>query len=72
LESTESQRAVDFSLTGILAVVINPLSEAKIPILAISTYDTDYVFVREDSLPQVVAILSKEGHSIDQPARQDA
>ena len=54
---------LDFSLTGILAAIINPLSEAKIPIFAISTYDTDYVFVREDSLSQVVAILSKEGHS---------
>ena len=54
---------LDFSLTGILAAIINPLSEAKIPIFAISTYDTDYVFVREDSLSQVVAILSEEGHS---------
>ncbi len=54
---------LDFSLTGILAAIIDPLSEAKIPIFAISTYDTDYVFVREDSLSQVVAILSEEGHS---------
>ena len=63
---------LDFSLTGILAAVINPLSEAKIPIFAISTYDTDYILIREDSLSQVVAILSGVGHSIDQPARQDA
>lgn len=60
---------LDFSLTGIFAAIINPLSEAKIPIFAISTYDTDYIFIREDSLTQVVAILSKEGHSIDQSAR---
>ena len=63
---------LDFSLTGILAAIINPLSEAKIPIFAISTYDTDYLLIREDSLSQVVAILSGVGHSIDQPARQDA
>jgi hypothetical protein len=60
---------LDFSLTGILAAIIDPLSEAKIPIFAISTYDTDYILIREDSLSQVVAILSEEGHSIDQPAR---
>ena len=54
---------LDFSLTGILTAVIEPLSEAKIPIFAISTYDTDYVLVREDSLSQVVAILNEEGHS---------
>jgi len=55
---------LDFSLTGILAAIIDPLSEAKIPIFTISTYDTDYVLVREDSLSQVVAILSGQGHSI--------
>jgi hypothetical protein len=63
---------LEFSLTGILAAIINPLSEAKIPIFAISTYDTDYILIREDSLSQVVAILSGVGYSIDQPARQDA
>ena len=55
---------LDFSLTGILAAIIDPLSEAKIAIFTISTYDTDYVFVREDSLSQVVALLSEEGNSI--------
>ena len=54
---------LDFSLTGILAAIINPLSEAKISIFTISTYDTDYVLVREDSLSKVVAILNEEGHS---------
>jgi hypothetical protein len=54
---------LDFSLTGILTAIIDPLSEAKIPVFAISTYDTDYILVREASLSQVVAILNEEGHS---------
>lgn len=56
---------LDSSLTGILASLANPLAKAKISIFAISTYGTDYVFVRKDSLSQAVAILKNEGHSID-------
>ena len=33
--------ALDFSLTGILASITNPLAKAKIPVFVISTYDTD-------------------------------
>jgi hypothetical protein len=56
--------ALDFSLTGILASITNPLAKAKIPVFVISTYDTDYIFVRENHLSQAISVLSKEGHSI--------
>lgn len=38
---------LDFSQTGILYSVIAPLSMAKISILVISTFDTDYIFFKE-------------------------
>jgi hypothetical protein len=56
--------ALDFSLTGILASITNPLAKAKIPVFVISTYDTDYIFVRENHLSQAISVLGKEGHSI--------
>ena len=56
--------ALDFSLTGILASITNPLARAKIPVFVISTYDTDYIFVRENHLSQAISVLIKEGHSI--------
>ena len=34
---------IDFSLTGILASLANPLASAKISIFAVSTFDTDYL-----------------------------
>jgi hypothetical protein len=37
---------LDFSLTGILSAIAEPLARAGIPIFAVSTYDTDYVFRR--------------------------
>jgi uncharacterized protein len=46
-----------FTETGILASVLNPLAEAGIPILAISTFDTDYVLVKESDLAAAKAAL---------------
>ncbi|HET7892302.1 MAG TPA: ACT domain-containing protein [Candidatus Sulfotelmatobacter sp.] len=37
-----------FSQTGVLLSFIEPLSANNIPIFAISTYDTDYVFIQEE------------------------
>lgn len=56
---------LDFSLTGILACLLGPLAEAEISVFAISTYDTDYVLVREKFLSQAVSILTQEGHSVN-------
>lgn len=49
---------LDFSLTGILASLANPLAEAKISIFAISTFDTDYILVKNEKLKEAVKILS--------------
>src|SRR5712692_5444954 len=46
------QGPLDFSLTGILAALARPLAADGIPIFALSTFDTDYVLVKEEQLPQ--------------------
>ena len=38
---------IPFEATGVLSALATPLADAGIPIFAISTYDTDYVLVRE-------------------------
>ena len=50
---------LDFSLTGILASLAVPLANATISIFAISTYDTDYVLVKSDSLAKAIEILGE-------------
>jgi len=47
-----------FSLTGIVASLSKPLAEAKISILYISTYETDYLLVEEKNLKKAKKILS--------------
>ncbi len=56
---------LDLSLVGILVSLLRPLAEAEISVFAISTYDTDYVLVREKFLSQAISVLKKEGYSIN-------
>ena len=58
---------LDIGLTGILASLAVPLAEAGIPIFAISTYDTDYVLVREADLAAAVESLRGAGHQVADP-----
>ena len=52
-----------FSETGILSSFIGPLSASAIPIFAISTYDTDYVLIKESFLEKALSTLQKAGHT---------
>jgi uncharacterized protein len=48
---------LDFSETGILAGLINPLAKEGIGIFAISTYNTDYILVKSENLDKSLEIL---------------
>ena len=50
---------LDFSMTGVLASLLNPLSAAKISIFAISTYDTDYLLVKSEKLSEAIRVLGE-------------
>ncbi|MEO8972936.1 MAG: ACT domain-containing protein [Ktedonobacteraceae bacterium] len=39
-----------------------PLAGAGIAIFALSTYDTDYILVKEDTLQRAVTVLQQHGH----------
>lgn len=47
---------------GVLESALKPLAEANIPLLAISTFNTDYIFVMEENLVNTVQALQKAGH----------
>lgn len=51
-----------FSMTGVLASFLQPLAEAKIPIFAISTFDTDFVLVKCEELERARKALEAAGH----------
>ena len=49
---------LDFSLTGILATLLNPLAAAGVAVFTISTYDTDYLMVKAGKLDEAISALS--------------
>jgi hypothetical protein len=55
---------LDLSLVGVLAELSGTLAEAGISIFAVSTYDTDYILVKNEDLDVAVRALSDAGHLI--------
>ena len=53
-----------FESTGVLASVASPLADSEVGILAIATYDTDYVLVKEEQLHPAIAALRERGHEV--------
>lgn len=54
----------ELSMVGILASVVQPLAGAGVSIFAVSTFDTDYVLVREGNLDLAVDALHEHGHEV--------
>jgi uncharacterized protein len=52
-----------FDAVGILASITGPLADASISLFSISTFDTDYVLVKDSSLGNVRKVLTAAGHS---------
>ena len=55
---------LDFSLIGILAPITAILAENKIGIFAVSTYNTDYVLVKEENFDKAMTALGAAGYEI--------
>ena len=53
---------LDFSLVGVLASLALPLAQAGVSIFSISTYDTDYLLVRQADLERAAQALVQAGH----------
>lgn len=53
-----------FSLVGILAKIANIMSENNISIFAISTYDTDYILIKQGNINKSVEVLKKENYNV--------
>jgi hypothetical protein len=60
----EIEGPFDFAATGILASAATPLAEAGVPIFAISTFDTDYVLVKQEHAENAVRTLESAGHCV--------
>lgn len=55
---------LDFSLIGILASISTILAQNKISIFAISTYDTDYILIKNEDVDNAIKSLIKEKYAV--------
>lgn len=53
---------LDFSLIGILSKIATILANANISIFAISTYNTDYLLVKDEKLESAIEALESNGY----------
>ena len=58
------QGVLDFSLIGILSKLSGILADNRIGIFAVSTYNTDYILVKEENFERALGVLEEEGYRI--------
>ena len=58
------QGILDFSLIGILSKLFGILAQHKIGIFAVSTYNTDYILVKEENYDKALDVLASEGYTV--------
>jgi hypothetical protein len=55
---------LDFSLIGILAALTDVLAKSGVSVFAVSTYDTDYLFVKTENLNTAIQAFQAAGHTV--------
>ncbi|MGZ7041736.1 MAG: ACT domain-containing protein [Thermoanaerobaculia bacterium] len=55
---------IPFATIGVAAAVTKALADAKVSVFFVSTYDTDYVLVRSESLDAAVSALRAAGFDL--------
>ena len=56
---------LDFALTGILARLTVALAAAGVPVFALSTFDTDYLLIRQADAARALAAWAASGIEMD-------
>ncbi len=62
----EVEGPLDFGLVGVLSRLLEPIAQARVSVLAIATFDTDYILIKEPDLERAVEALRAAGHDVSQ------
>lgn len=55
---------LDFSMVGVIAVLTTALAEADISVFVVSSFDTDFVIVREADVETAADVLRQARHEV--------
>ena len=61
----------DLNQIGVISSLAAPLAQAGISIFVVSSYDTDYILIKDQKVEQAVAVLSDNGHFVTKPGNTD-
>ncbi len=55
---------LDFSLIGILSKISSILAKNQISVFVISTFNTDYILIKEEKIEEAISILTQEEYEV--------
>jgi hypothetical protein len=55
---------LEFTMVGVLASVCNPLAEIGVAVFVLSTFDTDFLLVKNNDIDRAAAALERAGHRV--------
>ena len=56
---------IPFEVTGVAASLANALADARISVFLLSTFDTDYVLVKDEAFERACDALRAAGHDVE-------
>jgi len=59
------QGPIAFEQVGVLANLSTTLADGAISIFSVSTFDTDYMLVKQPDIPAALKLLEAKGHTIE-------
>ncbi len=59
--------AMPFELVGVVAGLTAPLAAAGLGVFVLSTFDTDYLLVKQPQWAAALEVLGRQGYAIDEP-----
>lgn len=57
--------SLDFSLIGIISSLSTILAEHQISVFVVSTYNTDYILLKQSNLEKASNVLASNGHVVE-------
>jgi hypothetical protein len=55
---------LEFSQVGVLADLLHPLASAGVPVFVVSTYQTDYIMIKQEQQDTARKAWNKAGHMV--------
>lgn len=67
-QTLKIDHTLDFSMVGVIAQLSQCLAQQSISVFVISTFNTDYLLVKEEQIEKTLWLLQQQGHTLHSAA----